>query len=62
MEIDLIIKLGLYIRDLLENITHSSLFTVYRGQGLSQTDFDQLMKTKGGLLSFIELLFLLVNQ
>jgi hypothetical protein len=25
---------------------------VYRGQGLSPIDFDQLMKTKGGLMSF----------
>ena len=27
-------------------------FTVYRGQGLSKTDFEQLTKTKGGLISF----------
>jgi hypothetical protein len=30
----------------------SKTFTVYRGQGLSSTDFDQLVNTKGGLLSF----------
>jgi tetratricopeptide (TPR) repeat protein len=30
----------------------SKAFAVYRGQGLSSTDFDQLMNTKGGLLSF----------
>jgi tetratricopeptide (TPR) repeat protein len=63
MEVDLIIKLGFFIRDLHEHITklhseqyaghtQSTSFTVFRGQGLSQTDFDQLMKTKGGLLSF----------
>jgi hypothetical protein len=27
-------------------------FTVYRGQGLSKTDFEQMLKTKGGLMSF----------
>jgi tetratricopeptide (TPR) repeat protein len=63
MEVDLIIKLGFFIRDLHEHITHlhseqnpedhhSNSFIVYRGQGLSETDFNQLMKTKGGLLSF----------
>jgi hypothetical protein len=29
-----------------------NLFIVYRGQGLPETDFDNLMKTQGGLLSF----------
>jgi tetratricopeptide (TPR) repeat protein len=63
MEVDLIIKLGFFIRDLHEHITrlhseqypkdhHSDSFVVYRGQGLSETDFNQLMRTKGGLLSF----------
>jgi tetratricopeptide (TPR) repeat protein len=63
MEIDLIIKLGSFIRDLHEHITHlhseqypedhhSNSFVVYRGQGLSEADFNQLMRTKGGLLSF----------
>ena len=27
-------------------------FTLYRGQGLPKTDFDQMMNTKGGLISF----------
>ena len=63
MEVDLIIKMGFFVQDLHNHIAalhseqyggqnHYSSFTVYRGQGLSQTDFDQLMKTKGGLLSF----------
>ncbi|CAF1014854.1 unnamed protein product [Adineta steineri] len=30
----------------------ANTFTVYRGQGLSTRDFDQMMKTKGGLISF----------
>ncbi|CAF1066184.1 unnamed protein product [Adineta steineri] len=63
MDVDLIIKLGFFLSDLHQHITrihseqygkqtHSDIFTVYRGQGLSQTDFNQLLKTRGGLLSF----------
>jgi len=63
MEVDRIIKIGFFIRDLHNHIvalhteqygghTHSDSFIVYRGQGLSQTDFEQLMKTQGGLMSF----------
>jgi tetratricopeptide (TPR) repeat protein len=63
MEVDLIIKMGFFLRDLHNDIValhaeqyneqqHSDSFVVYRGQGLSQIDFDQLMKTKGGLMSF----------
>ncbi|CAF1220026.1 unnamed protein product [Didymodactylos carnosus] len=59
MEIDLIIKMGFFIRDLHEHIArlhfeqhdeqkHSTSFTVFRGQGLSPTEFDQLMETKDG--------------
>jgi tetratricopeptide (TPR) repeat protein len=63
MEVDLIIKMGFFIRDLHNHIAtlyseqykgknHSDSFIVYRGQGLSQTDFEQLQATQGGLLSF----------
>ncbi|CAF4016155.1 unnamed protein product [Adineta steineri] len=63
IEIDIIIKLGFFIRDLHQHIAdlhseqysdhhHSETFTVYRGQGLSLTDFDQLVEKRGGLLSF----------
>lgn len=63
MEIDLIIRLGFYIQDLHKHIVelhskqygngqHLDPFNVYRGQGLSRIDFDQLVKTKGNLLSF----------
>jgi tetratricopeptide (TPR) repeat protein len=63
MEVDLIIKMGFFVRDLHKDIAQlhsrqyggrrrSDSFIVYRGQGVSQKDFDQLMKTKGGLLSF----------
>ena len=63
MEIDLIIKMGFFLKDLHNHIatlhaaqfdTHHHLdsFVVYRGQGLSQTDFDELQQTQGGLLAF----------
>jgi tetratricopeptide (TPR) repeat protein len=63
MKIDLIIKMGFFVRDLHNHIvalhaeqyskkSHSNSFIVYRGQGLSQIDFDQLKNTQGGLLAF----------
>ncbi len=63
MEVDLIIKMGFFVRGLHNHIAElhteqygghhgSDSFIVYRGQGLSQTDFDQLKKTQSGLLSF----------
>jgi len=52
MEVDLIIKMGFFVRDLHNNIAelhteqygghhHSDSFIVYRGQGLTQKDADQ---------------------
>jgi tetratricopeptide (TPR) repeat protein len=63
MEVDLIVKVGFFVRDLHEHIialhaeqyggqSHSASFIVYRGQGLSQIDFDQLRKTQDELLFF----------
>jgi hypothetical protein len=63
MDVDLIIKMGFFVRDLHNHIValhseqysglnRSNSFTLYRGQGLSPTGFDQLRKTKGGLMSF----------
>ena len=63
MEVGTIIKMGFFLRDLHQQIVelhseqfaghnHSNSFKVFRGQGLSQTDFDKLTKTEGGLLSF----------
>ena len=63
MEFDHIVKMAFFVRDLHNHITamhaeqydgktHSTSFTVYRGQGLSRTHFDQMRKTQGGLLSF----------
>ncbi|CAF2623730.1 unnamed protein product [Rotaria sp. Silwood2] len=55
--------MGFFIRDLHNHIAQlhaqqfagqsiSNSFTVYRGQGLPKADFDQMVKAKGGLLSF----------
>ena len=63
MEVDLIINMGFFIRDLHKHIaqlhseqytgnSQSDSFIVYRGQGLSPTDFDHLMQARGELLSF----------
>jgi len=63
MEVDLITKMGFFVSDLHNHIAalhdeqyggqnHSNSFTVYRGQGVSQTDFDQMKSTQGGLLAF----------
>ena len=63
MDIDIIVKMGFFISDLHKDITilHSeqyskqdqlNSFVVYRGQALSQTDFNQLKNIQGGLLAF----------
>jgi tetratricopeptide (TPR) repeat protein len=71
MDVDLIVKLGFFIRDLHQQIARlhsqqydghhdSNSFVVYHEQALSQTDFDQLVKKQGGLLGFNN--FLLANK
>jgi tetratricopeptide (TPR) repeat protein len=63
MEIDVIIKVGFFLRDLHHNIAAlhaeqygkhsvSDPFIVYRGQVIAHADFDRLTKTEGGLISF----------
>ncbi|CAF4194064.1 unnamed protein product [Adineta steineri] len=63
MDGDIITRMGFFIGDLHRNIeqlhqkqylgkTAADTFTVYRGQGLSVGDFEQMTKTKGGLISF----------
>jgi tetratricopeptide (TPR) repeat protein len=63
MDVDVIIKMGFFIADLHRQIeelhnkqfgspSSSKNFTVYRGQGMNKEDFEKMMKTKGGLLSF----------
>ncbi|CAF1454263.1 unnamed protein product [Adineta steineri] len=63
MEVDLIVKMGFFLRELHQDIArlHKQQYTehqntvsffVYRGQRLSKTEFNQLNMTQGGLLSF----------
>jgi tetratricopeptide (TPR) repeat protein len=60
MDVDIIVRMGFFIKDLYRHIDqlHSkqcadrSSSEVYRGQGLSKEDFEQMIKTKGGLISF----------
>ena len=63
MEVDFLIKMGFFIRDLHNQLIavhheqygngqHSESFIVYRGQDWPKTDFDHLQSTSGGLLAF----------
>ncbi|UJR23096.1 hypothetical protein I4U23_026119 [Adineta vaga] len=59
MDGDIITRMGFFINDLHRHIESvhqeqhiDKIFTVYRGQGLSIADFEQLKQTKGGLISF----------
>ncbi|CAM4897166.1 unnamed protein product [Rotaria socialis] len=61
LDMEAMSKLGFFIRKLhlqLEQLhkeqsaSFKKSFTVYRGQGLSQQDFQNLLDSKGGLLSF----------
>ncbi|CAF1205460.1 unnamed protein product [Adineta ricciae] len=60
---EILVRMGFFIADLhrhieqlhreqIINTSFSNIFTVYRGQGLSREDFEELSKTKGGLMSF----------
>ena len=63
MEVDVILKMGFFIRDLhrhIEELHHrqyihshqSQTFVVYRGQGLSESNLNKIMKSNGGFISF----------
>ncbi|CAF4144036.1 unnamed protein product [Adineta steineri] len=72
MEGDTIINMGFFIHDLHHEIQqlheqqvnsyNGKPFLVYRGQGLSETDFEKLKKTQGGLISFNNFLSTSTNQ
>ena len=59
-DVDIIAMMGFFLKDIDSEIkklykSRTALtkpFTVYRGQGLSPNDFDQLKSSEGGLLSF----------
>ncbi|CAF1339292.1 unnamed protein product [Adineta ricciae] len=64
MDGDVLVRMGFFVTDLHRNIEQlhkkqfvntpwsSLVFTVYRGQGLFHTDFEELRNTIGGLMSF----------
>jgi hypothetical protein len=63
MDVDIIIKMGFFIADLHRHIERlhkeqfgsqnsGTNFTVYRGKGISKTEFEYMTKTNGGLISF----------
>ncbi|CAF5103751.1 unnamed protein product, partial [Rotaria sp. Silwood1] len=61
MDVDIILKMGFFIRHLHQHITElhheqkgsmPTNFQVFRGQGFSMEDFEKMKKTKGGLMSF----------
>jgi tetratricopeptide (TPR) repeat protein len=62
LDASIIVDLGFFIRDLHQQIDkmhreqlpsyHGKPFTVYRGQGLSTTDFQRMCQSQGGLISF----------
>ncbi|CAF1533211.1 unnamed protein product, partial [Adineta steineri] len=72
MEGDTIINMGFFIHDLHQQIQHlhqqqvdsyhDKPFIVYRGQGLSKTNFEKLKKTEGGLISFNNFLSTSIEQ
>ena len=73
MNADVIIKMGFFIGDLHRRIEqlhkqqyskHRSgkTFILYRGQGLSKTNFEQMSKIKGGLMSFNNFLSTSTNR
>jgi tetratricopeptide (TPR) repeat protein len=58
-DIEVIIKMGFFVRDLHEHIEqlhsqreHRQELIVFRGQGLFQPEFDKISNSKGGLLAF----------
>ncbi|CAF1627758.1 unnamed protein product, partial [Adineta ricciae] len=69
---EVIINMGFFLHDLHKQIQRlhqeqvsnykRKPFVVYRGQGLYKTDFDQLSKTVGGLLSFNNFLSTSIKQ
>ncbi|CAF4670107.1 unnamed protein product, partial [Rotaria sp. Silwood2] len=61
MNVDIILKMGFFIRHLHNHITElhreqqgsmPTKFQVFRGQGLPVEDFEKMKKTEGGLMSF----------
>ncbi|CAF1464400.1 unnamed protein product, partial [Rotaria sp. Silwood1] len=71
MDVDIILKMGFFIRHLHNHIKElhckqqdkvQTKFKVFRGQGLSMEDFDKIKKNKGGLMSFNNFLSTSLNR
>ncbi|CAF2935718.1 unnamed protein product [Rotaria sp. Silwood2] len=59
VDIEIIMKMGFFIRDLHQEIqqlhsksNYTDSFIVYRGQGMLNVEFDRMKESNGGLLSF----------
>ncbi|CAF4820183.1 unnamed protein product, partial [Rotaria sp. Silwood2] len=68
-EIDVIIKMGFFIQDLHRQIEQlhteahqTSKMIIYRGQGMSNDDFEKIKKSEGGFLSFNNFLSTSIDQ
>lgn len=72
-DIDTIIKMGFFIHDLHRQIEYlhqqqfrgankNKIFTVYRGQIMFKEEFEQILKNKGGLISFTQFLSTSKNE
>ena len=62
-DVEIIIKMGFFFRDLCEQIEqvnskalHDGKQVVYRGQGMTSTEFERLKQNPGGLLAFVSFL------
>lgn len=68
-DVNVIIKMGFFIRDLYKEIKqihstneHSGKISVYRGQAMRNFDFEKLKQSEGGLLSFNNFLSTSVDE
>ena len=60
-DVEVVIKMGFFLRDLHRQIEHlnshqqqhsQQKFTVYRGQGMHAEEFENIKRSEGGLLAF----------
>ncbi|CAF1378304.1 unnamed protein product [Rotaria sordida] len=68
-DIDVLMKMAFFIRDLHQQIVqlhfetnHTTKMIVYRGQGMFHADFEKLKKSHGGLISFNNFLSTSTNE
>ncbi|CAF3509948.1 unnamed protein product [Rotaria sp. Silwood1] len=68
-DVEIIIKMGFFLRDVHQHIKQlymqmeqHDVFTVYRGNGMSNVDFDEIRKKQGGLMAFNTFLSTSLNE